>query len=50
MIVVQGNTQAYAGIGDPYQPFRKALAMLTGDVEVILVRVYTVFLRGITSI
>ena len=33
LIVVQGNAQAYAGIGDPYQPFRKALAMLTGDVE-----------------
>ncbi len=42
LIVVQGNTQAYAGIGDPYQPFRKALAMLTGDVEVFKLFVYPI--------
>jgi len=42
LIIVQGNTQAYAGIGDPYQPFRKALAVLTGDVEVFELFVYPI--------
>jgi tetratricopeptide (TPR) repeat protein len=31
--VAVGNCDAYAGIGDPYLPFREIMAMLTGDVD-----------------
>jgi len=31
LIVVMGSCNAQTGIGDPYLPFREALAMLTGD-------------------
>ncbi|MFN2195214.1 MAG: ABC transporter substrate-binding protein, partial [Anaerolineales bacterium] len=33
LLVVQGTCNAFAGAGDPYLPFRQALAMLCGDVE-----------------
>ncbi len=33
LVVVSGNCDAIAGIGDPYLPFREALTMLTGGVE-----------------
>jgi len=33
MLVASGNCNAYSGLGDPYLPFRDAMAMLTGDVE-----------------
>jgi predicted ATPase len=33
LIVAGGNCNAYTGIGDPYLPFREALALLAGDVE-----------------
>jgi DNA-binding SARP family transcriptional activator/predicted ATPase len=33
LLVARGHCSAYAGIGDPYLPFRHVLAMLTGDVE-----------------
>jgi len=33
LLVVGGNCNAYAGVGDPYLPFRDVMAMLTGDVE-----------------
>jgi len=33
MLVAIGNCNPYAGIGDPYLPFRGVLGMLTGDVE-----------------
>lgn len=33
LVVAMGSCQAFAGIGDPYLPFRELLAMLTGDVE-----------------
>jgi predicted ATPase/DNA-binding SARP family transcriptional activator len=33
LVVASGNCHAYTGIGDPYHPFRKALRLLTGDVE-----------------
>lgn len=33
LVVATGTCQAFAGIGDPYLPFRELLAMLTGDVE-----------------
>jgi tetratricopeptide (TPR) repeat protein len=33
LLVARGNCSAYAGVGDPYLPFRDVLAMLTGDVE-----------------
>ncbi|MGD2178298.1 MAG: BTAD domain-containing putative transcriptional regulator, partial [Anaerolineae bacterium] len=33
LLVARGNCSAYAGVGDPYLPFRDLLAMLTGDVE-----------------
>lgn len=32
-LVARGICNAYSGAGDPYLPFRQALAMLTGDVE-----------------
>ncbi|HSR34496.1 MAG TPA: BREX system ATP-binding domain-containing protein, partial [Anaerolineae bacterium] len=31
LIVAVGSCNAQTGIGDPYLPFREALAMLTGD-------------------
>ena len=33
LLVARGNCAAYAGVGDPYLPFRDILAMLCGDVE-----------------
>jgi DNA-binding SARP family transcriptional activator len=33
LIVASGNCNAYAGVGDPYLPFREVIAMLSGDVE-----------------
>mgnify|MGYP001072898135 CR=1 FL=1 len=33
LLVARGNCSAYAGVGDPYLPFRNVLVMLTGDVE-----------------
>jgi predicted ATPase len=33
VLVASGQCNAYAGVGDPYLPFRDLLAMLTGDVE-----------------
>jgi len=33
LLAVQGNCNAYSGLGDPYLPFRKMIEMLTGDVE-----------------
>jgi DNA-binding SARP family transcriptional activator/predicted ATPase len=33
LIVASGTCDVYAGLGDPYLPFRDVLAMLTGDVE-----------------
>jgi tetratricopeptide (TPR) repeat protein len=33
LLVAGGNGNAYAGVGDPYLPFRDALEMLAGDVE-----------------
>lgn len=33
LLVITGNCAAITGVGDPYLPFREALAMLTGDVE-----------------
>jgi DNA-binding SARP family transcriptional activator/predicted ATPase len=33
LVAATGNCNAYTGIGDPYLPFREALALLTGDVE-----------------
>jgi tetratricopeptide (TPR) repeat protein len=33
LIVAGGSCSAYAGIGDPYLPFREVLALLSGDVE-----------------
>ncbi len=32
-LVARGDCNAYAGAGDPYLPFRDAMAMLTGDLE-----------------
>src|SRR5262249_18529847 len=32
-VVAWGSCNAYAGIGDPYLPFRETLELLTGDVE-----------------
>lgn len=34
VMVVNGNCNAYTGIGDPYLPFLEMLAMLTGEVEI----------------
>ncbi len=33
LVIANGNCDAYAGVGDPYLPFRDVLALLTGDVE-----------------
>jgi DNA-binding SARP family transcriptional activator len=33
LIVAGGACNAYAGVGDPYLPFREALGLLTGDVQ-----------------
>jgi DNA-binding SARP family transcriptional activator/predicted ATPase len=33
LIVAGGNCNAYAGVGDPYFPFRRVMSMLNGDVE-----------------
>ncbi len=33
LIVASGNCDAYAGIGDPYLPFRDVMALLSGDVD-----------------
>ena len=33
LLVGVGECSAYRGIGDPYLPFRRMMAMLTGDVE-----------------
>ncbi len=33
LLVASGSCSAYSGVGDPYLPFRDAIAMLTGDVE-----------------
>jgi adenylate cyclase len=33
LLVAMGQCNPYAGVGDPYLPFRGALAMLTGDSE-----------------
>ncbi len=33
LVVAKGICSVYTGVGDPYLPFRDALAMLTGDVE-----------------
>jgi adenylate cyclase len=33
LIVVSGYCNAHTGLGDPYLPFREALAMLMGEVE-----------------
>jgi DNA-binding SARP family transcriptional activator len=33
LLVANGHGNAYAGVGDPYLPFRKVLDMLSGDVE-----------------
>jgi DNA-binding SARP family transcriptional activator len=35
LLVASGVCNAYSGVGDPYLPFREALAMLTGDVEAL---------------
>jgi DNA-binding SARP family transcriptional activator/Tfp pilus assembly protein PilF len=33
LLIANGTCHTYAGMGDPYFPFRDVLAMLTGDVE-----------------
>jgi DNA-binding SARP family transcriptional activator len=33
LLAAKGKCSSYAGIGDPYAPFREILGMLTGDVE-----------------
>ncbi len=33
LLIVGGECSAFRGIGDPYLPFRRIMAMLTGDVE-----------------
>ena len=33
LVVAMGGCNAFTGIGDPYQPFRKILQMLSGDLE-----------------
>lgn len=33
LLVAGGNCNAYAGVGDPYLPFREVMELLTGDVE-----------------
>jgi DNA-binding SARP family transcriptional activator len=36
LLVAQGRSNAYGGLGDPYLPFREVLGVLTGDVEASL--------------
>ncbi|MFN8470244.1 MAG: AAA family ATPase [Caldilineaceae bacterium] len=33
LVVATGNCDAYAGMGDPYLPFRDVLALLSGDID-----------------
>ena len=33
LLVASGKCNAYAGLGDPYLPYRDVMAMLTGDIE-----------------
>lgn len=33
LVVAGGNCNAYAGVGDPYLPFRDIFSLLTGDLE-----------------
>jgi adenylate cyclase len=33
LLVARGECSAYAGVGDPYLPFRDVMAMLTGDLQ-----------------
>jgi tetratricopeptide (TPR) repeat protein len=33
LLVASGSCNAFAGVGDPYLPFREVLGMLSGDVE-----------------
>lgn len=33
LLVATGHCNAYAGLGDPYLPFREVISMLTADVE-----------------
>lgn len=33
LLVITGRCNAYTGIGDPYLPFRQAIALLAGEVE-----------------
>jgi adenylate cyclase len=33
LLVAGGKCNAYAGVGDPYLPYRDVMAMLTGDIE-----------------
>ncbi len=33
LLVASGRCSAYAGVGDPYLPYRDLMAMLTGEVE-----------------
>ena len=33
LLVARGSCAAYAGVGDPYLPFRDIMSMLSGDVE-----------------
>ncbi len=35
LLVARGRCNAYAGVGDPYLPFREVLGMLTGDAEAL---------------
>jgi adenylate cyclase len=35
LLLALGTCNAYSGLGDPYLPFRAALAMLTGDAEAL---------------
>jgi predicted ATPase/DNA-binding SARP family transcriptional activator len=35
LIVATGACNAYAGLGDPYLPFREIMAMITGDVDAL---------------
>ena len=33
LVVATGSCDAHTGIGDPYQPFREIVGLLTGDIE-----------------
>ena len=33
LLAVRGESSTHTGVGDPYQPFRRALGMLMGDLE-----------------